>query len=210
VSGLLIAGAGGHGRVVADAAQANGSWSRIAFLDDRFPGSGKAGAWQVVGRLGDADSLLDRYSAIVVALGDNEKRLRWIDHYRKQGFDLPIVIHPRAVVSAYSDIGEGSVILSQAVVNTGARLGVGCIVNTSAIIEHDCRVSDGVHISPGACLAGNVSVGRCSWVGIGASIRQGIVIGEAVMVGAGAAVVSDLPSGITAIGVPAKAVESGS
>ncbi len=207
MSSLLIAGAGGHGRVVADAAQASGAWDRIAFLDDRFPGLEKSGVWPVKGSLEDAASFFDRYTSIVVALGDNAARLHWIDEYREQGFELPVIVHPTAVISSHSHIGEGSVVLARAVINIGARLDVGCIVNTGAVVEHDCRLADGVHISPGASLAGNVSVGRCGWIGIGVSVRQCLSIGDEVIVGAGAAVVADLPSGVTAFGVPARVIK---
>ncbi len=78
------------------------------------------------------------------------------------------------------------------------------ILNTSCSIDHDCSVGCFVHVSPGARLAGNVRVGDESWIGIGATVRQSIAISSKVMVGAGAAVVNDLPSGVTALGVPAK------
>ena len=46
---LLIIGAGGHGKVVADTAEENGCWDDIAFLDDRFPAIQKINQWPVVG-----------------------------------------------------------------------------------------------------------------------------------------------------------------
>jgi acetyltransferase-like isoleucine patch superfamily enzyme len=57
-------------------------------------------------------------------------------------------------------------------------------------------------------LAGDVRVGDRSWIGIGASVRQGVRIGDGVIVGAGAAVVSDVPDGLTVVGVPARPMSS--
>ena len=34
---LLILGAGGHGKAVAEAAKLNKEWTHIAFIDDRWP-----------------------------------------------------------------------------------------------------------------------------------------------------------------------------
>ena len=54
---LLIFGAGSHGRVVADAVEAGGKWSEIAFIDDKYPNLLKSGRWSVVGASSDIQQL---------------------------------------------------------------------------------------------------------------------------------------------------------
>lgn len=201
---LLILGAGGHAKVLAEAALACGLASHLAFLDDRPIGS--VLGWPVLGPLAlvRAASLQQQWPQAVVAIGDAATRLSWLDQLQGLGFALPVIAHPRAQISPSARIGAGSVLFAQAVVQAESTLGRGVILNTACSVDHDCRLDDGVHICPGARLGGEVAVGPRSWIGIGASVVQRIRIGGQVTVGAGAAVVSDLPDGVTAVGVPAR------
>ena len=200
---MAILGAGGHGRVVADCAEAAG-WDEIVFFDD----ASVDGPGPVAGR---ADDLLERardYDGVVVAIGDNATRLAWHRRLQERGLTPAVVIHPRAVVSSRCAIGPGSVLVAGAVVNIGARLGDAVIVNTGATVDHDCVLGDGVHVSPGANLAGGVVVGAESWIGIGAAVREGVQIGARVRIGAGAAVVTSVSDSATVAGVPARLLKS--
>jgi sugar O-acyltransferase (sialic acid O-acetyltransferase NeuD family) len=206
VSRLLIIGAGGHGKVVAEAALASKHWTEIAFLDERHPKLARVLDWPVIGKDTEAERFLAEYPESVVAIGDNRLRLASMAALEKAGFRLPVIAHPHSWLSPSARIGVGTVLIAGTVVNARATLGRGCIVNTGATVDHDCVIGDGVHISPGAHLGGEVMVGERTWIGIGAAVRQCVKIGAEVMVGAGAAVVDDLADGVTAVGVPAKVV----
>jgi sugar O-acyltransferase (sialic acid O-acetyltransferase NeuD family) len=203
---LLIVGAGGHGRVVADIAASDAVWTEIAFLDDGVPVSQKSGDWTVVGRFSQLASLTKRYDACVAALGDARLRLEHLSQAKAAGFRIPTLVHPGAVVSKKAQLAEGVVVCAAAVVNIGASIARGCIVNTGATVDHDCRLEEGVHICPGAHLAGNVAIGARSWFGIGAVAKQGIRIGSDVTVGAGAVCLENVTDGVTVVGVPARPV----
>lgn len=200
---LLIIGAGGHGKVVADAALQQGRWKNIAFLDNAYPVLGQAVDLAVLGHTNMAKRLLSDYTDAVVAIGNSSVRLDWLERLSQLGFQLPVVQHPRATVSPHARVQAGSVIFAQAVINPDAELGRGCIVNTAATVDHDCILGNGVHIAPGAHLAGGVQVGPESWIGVGACVREYIVIGRQVTVAAGAAVIDDVPDRQTVAGVPA-------
>jgi sugar O-acyltransferase (sialic acid O-acetyltransferase NeuD family) len=201
--GLLIVGAGGHGKVVADAALRQGGWNKIAFLDDAYPETDQAIGLAVLGKTDRAEQLLPDYPDAAVAIGNADIRLELLDRLEQLGFRLPVIKHPRATVSPHARIQAGSVIFAQGVINPDAELGRGCIVNTAATVDHDCRLGAGVHVAPGAHVGGGVRIGRKSWIGIGACIRQYIAIGAEVTIAAGAAVVSDVPDERTVAGVPA-------
>ena len=201
---LLIIGAGGHGRVVADTAQVSGQWSEFAFVDSRYPQLTQSGQWPVVGNDEMLLSLQEDYSSVVVAVGDNKGRLRLHEIAQQAGFQLVVVVHPSAVVGSDVKLGEGTVVFAGAVINYGATLGRSCVINTAATIDHDCSLDDGVHLSPGVHLAGGVTIGECSWVGMGASVIQQITIDKDAVVGAGAAVINNIEQGATVVGVPAK------
>lgn len=203
---LLIAGAGGQGRVAADAAVAAQLASEIAFIDDCFPEAVR-GPWPVVGTFGDLGHLLGRYDAFVAGVGNSKLRLDLLHSALALKFECPVIIHPRATVSPFARIEAGSVLFAGSVVNIGATVGVGCIINTGATVDHDCLLAEGVHICPGAHLAGNVQIGARTWFGIGAIAKQGVHIGADVVVGAGAVCVRDIPDGIAVAGVPAQEIK---
>lgn len=203
MSRLLVIGAGGHGKVVADAALSVGHWDSIAFVDDREDLKEVLG-FPVIGKIADLEGLSGTYGSAAIAIGNPRVRLRLLEKCRTLGFGLRPIIHRSAAVSGFIDLGLGCVVLAATAINPGARIGQGCIVNTGATVDHDCELAEGVHVCPGAHLAGNVRVGARSWIGIGASIKHGITLGADVTVGAGAAVVSNIESGMTVLGVPAR------
>lgn len=199
---LAIFGAGGHGQVIADAALTNG-WEDIVFFDDAWPGLKEAGQWPVVGAFSSATGDAARFEGAIVGIGDNTARLAKMEELAASA-SFVTVVHPAAWVSSSSRIAPASAIFAGAVVNPFAQLGRACIINTCASVDHHCVLADGVHVSPGAHLGGGVTIGKGSWIGIGAAVRDGVTIGAGVVVGAGAAVVSDVPDGVTVVGVPAK------
>lgn len=201
---LLITGAGGHGRVVAEAAETSGQWTEIAFLDDRYPELTWSGAWRVVGKFGDLERSRSTYCACVAALGDVNLRLNMLAAAERAGFLVPVIVHARAMLSRYAQLERGSIIAAGGAVNIGAKIAHGCIINTGSTVDHDCRLGYGVHVCPGAHLGGNVVVGPRTWLGIGAVAKQGVSIGSDVTVGAGAVCLDDVPDRAVVFGVPAK------
>lgn len=206
---LLLLGAGGHARVVAETAFATGRFSSIAFLDDRCSGPAQLPdqlGWPVIGPFAAAldPQIRQQFPAALVAIGNAALRLQWLPRLAAAGYELPAVVHPTAWVSPSAQLGIGSVVFAQAAIQAQAVIGSVAIFNTGCSVDHDAQLGNGVHICPGARLAGEVQVGERSWIGIGASVIQQIRIGADVTVGAGAAVVRDLPDGVTAVGVPAR------
>ena len=202
---LLIAGAGGHGRVVADAALGSGLFTAVGFLDDISKGPTVEG-WPIVGSFNALREVCAGYDSFAAGVGSANLRMDLLTMARECGLDCPPVIHLCAHVSKHAVIGIGSVICAGAYVSVGARVGAGCIINTAATVDHDCILMDGVHVAPGAHLAGNVRIGMGSWFGIGAVARQRISIGKNVLVGAGAVVVRDVADGKTVVGNPAREI----
>lgn len=202
---LAILGASGHGKVVADTAECRG-WQLVKFFDDAWPELENNGSWPVVGNTATLMDRLSDFDGVLVAIGNNQVRIRKLHELKVAGAQLATLVHPAACVSRYAAIGEGTVIFAGAVVNADVEINLGCILNTGCSIDHDCVLGDAVHISPGARLAGGVKVGDLSWIGIGASVRQLIDIGQRVIVGAGAAVVTNIPNDFTVAGVPAERI----
>lgn len=203
---LYVWGAGGHGKVVADAAGRGRTFSVRGFLDDDARRRGQA--WQGLAVVGGLEALAGLEPDAVVALGVGSNRARadlaarLLDH----GRGLATVVHPAAVVAAGAHLGEGTYVGPMAVVEADARVGRGCIVNTAAIVEHDCRIEDWAHLAPRAALGGGASVGRGAQVGMGAVVLPGLRLGPWAVLGAGAVMVRSLPGSSTAVGVPAREI----
>lgn len=206
MNALLILGAGGHGKVVADTALEMCKWNEVIFLDDAWPEKQKIGHWDICEKISNLAKLKPRCKEAVVAIGNNHLRMELQNRLVEVGFDIANIIHPSAKVSRFAYIGSGSVVFANAVVNVDAVIAEGAIINTAATIDHDCQLGMGVHISPGANLGGGVKVGDFSWVGIGASVRHLVSVGANVTIGAGAVVVSDIHDGVTAVGLPARPI----
>lgn len=197
---ILIVGAGGQGKVVADIAKLTG-YKRIVFLDDNDEVK-ECGGYPVVGNSEDASCYQD-YDCIL-AIGNSKTRQKVMTSLQAMGMSMATLIHPSAIVASDVMIGEGSVVMAGAVISPGARIGRGCIINTCASVNHDCELGEFVHVSVGAHVAGTVTIGDHTWIGAGAIVSNNITITKECMIGAGAVVVTDLLETGVYIGVPAR------
>lgn len=197
---LIIIGASGHGKVVADIAVKCG-YEDIAFLDDS-DSLNHCGSWQVIGKTDMAGKIDGNY---FVAIGSASTRKMFFK--RLSNNNIVSLIHPDAVIADGVKIGRGTVVMAGAVINPDAVIGDGCIINTCSSVDHDCKVDDFVHIAVGAHLCGAVNVGEMTWVGAGATVSNNINICNNCVLGAGAVVVKDIFESGTYIGVPAKIKE---
>lgn len=199
---LLILGAGGQARVVADIATALGH-RRLLFCAADLP--------EPTRRLGHPwqprppDHWQGSY---VVAIGDNARRAANDAAFRAAHAAARAIslVHPAAVVSPAALLGAGTVVMAGALVGTGSRVGCGAIINSGASLDHDGLLGDFTSLGPAACLGGGVHLGEASAVCLGARVLHGIRIGADVVVGAAALVLHDLPDGCVAYGTPARVV----
>ena len=202
---LLIVGTGGQGKVVLDCAIKIGAYSQISFITNDLS-SKKFDGYPIYyeQNIGENNkTFYNDFDEVIVAIGDNKSRLAKSHKFSYDGLQLATLIHPRAVISEFSKIREGTVVFANAVVNPFASIGLACIINTGAIVEHDCILGDGVHISPNALVAGNVTIGTESWICAGVCISNNINVGSNCIVGAGGVVLRDMPNNVLAAGIPA-------
>lgn len=207
---VLVIGAGGHGRVVADALRAAGR-KVLGFLDAAADLEGmQIDGLPVLG----GDSLLQGYptSTIMLANGIGSTvstvvRRRLYERLTACGFQFETVRHPAAVVSHSAVLSSGVQIMAGAVVQPGAVIGEDTIINTGALIDHDCVIGNHCHLAPGAVLSGAVRVGDDCHIGTAASVIQGVAIGAGATIAAGAVVVGDVAAGARMAGVPARVME---
>lgn len=195
---LIIIGASGHGKVVADIAKKN-EYDEILFLDDD-ESLVSCNGYPLVGKCGN---FTDYDCDFVVAIGNSETRKSIMCQLEVAGKTVVTLIHPNAVIGENVHIGIGTVVMAGAVINSAAEVGKGCIINTCSSVDHDCKISDFVHVSVGAHIAGTVSIGTHTWIGAGATVSNNIKICNNCMIGAGAVVVKDIIESGKYKGVPA-------
>ena len=173
---LLIVGAGGHGRSVAEAALASGAYEVVGFLDDAFPGLSSVWEIPVLGKVADYSAFRRDVDCCLVAIGNNVVREKTVAMLKAGGFELASVIHPQALVSPSAIIGAGSAVMMGALLGTEARLGEGTIVNCGAVVDHHCVVEDFGHLGVGAVMAGGSVLGRGAWIQANAALGYGVMI----------------------------------
>lgn len=204
---IIIIGAGGHSKVIADIIIKTNN-NLVGFLDDNIKlGTNiindKNKKYNIIGKISDSIKYLqgDENIKFVIAIGDNYTRKEIANKYK-----LPYItlIHPTANISIGTDIGIGTVVMANATINANANIGEHCIINTGAIVEHDNLIKNYVHISPNATLGGTVHLGECTHIGIGATVKNNINITDRCIIGAGTVVVKNIEDTGTYIGIPAK------
>lgn len=193
---LLVVGAGGHAKVVVDAARACGL-EVVGAVDEAD------GVASVLGVPVHADATHLEADGFIVAVGDNASRGRLFAEYSERGMTPLTVVHPTATIAPGVVFGAGVFVAAGVVVNPDARIGDDCILNTGCTVDHDCVIGEHAHVGPGVNLCGGVTVGAGSLLGVGACAIPGATIGAEAVIGAGAVVVGIVPDGVTAVGVPA-------
>jgi len=205
---VVIIGAGGHGRVVADIiAHSRNREAVFGFIDDNAAlWGGDISGIPILGSLYRLKLICRQHTglSVIVAVGNNSARQKIVTELKGYGIKYTNSIHPRAVIAGDVKMGVGVMVMAGAVINTGAIIGDHSIINTGATIDHDCILADFIHISPGVNLAGKVKVDERAHVGIGAAVLPGLRIGCGSMIGAGSVVVQDIPAEVVAKGVPAR------
>ena len=187
---VVVIGAGGHGKVIADIITACGD-NFLGFLDDDMTKN-------PLGKVADYEKYKDCF--FVIGIGNPEIRER----VSKLPCKWYTAVHPSAVISPSAKIGEGTVIMPNAVLNADAKIGRHAIINSTAVAEHDNEIDDFAHISVGAKLGGTVKIGKRTHIGIGATVKNNIDICADCIIGAGAVVVKNINKQGIYKGIPAR------
>ena len=163
---LLILGAGQYGMVVKEIAASINKFAKISFLDDKNP--------EAIGTLDACGNLTDEFGCAIVAMGNPQMRLKWLDKLKHLGYELPVLVHPMAYVSASAKLEEGTVIEPMAVVHSGAVVMTGGIVCAGAVVNHNATVGCGCQIDCNAVVAANAIVPQETKVQSGSVVHSEI------------------------------------
>ena len=203
---VVVLGAGGHGREIADIVRAIGAVDDrvelLGIVDDGTPDLGALARAQIR-FLGRPSAIADRDVDVIVGVGSPETRRRLTEGVADVRVDL---VHPDAAVGSACSLGRGAILAQAVTLTTNVTIGRHTHVNIGTSISHDCSIGDFVTICPGVTLTGNVSIGDGAFIGAGSTVLPGVRIGRDAVVGAGAVVTRDVASGHTVAGVPARRI----
>lgn len=147
---LLIIGAGGHGKVTAEIAEATGDYEIIDFVDDNNANA--------VGKIADLVNLYKHYDSAFVGIGNNRFRFELIKKLQEIGYEIPTLIHPTVYLSKSATVEKGVVLEPKCIVNANTHIGLGCIISVGAIVDHDVKIGQSCHINAGAVVKAGAEI----------------------------------------------------
>jgi len=208
---LLIVGAGGFGREIANAVPDTlgfgSDFTLKGFLDRNAAAlDGFAGYPPVLGtpetyEIGPDD-------VFFVAMGDPVQRRRNVELLAARGGRFQTLLHRTASLGRNVTIGAGSYVAHNAVLTADVTVGRNVCVFHGSVIGHDCRIGDCSHISSLVFLGGGVEVGSDVTVHPGARVVPSTRLGDGSTVGVGSVVLSNVRPGTTVFGIPAQDISA--
>ena len=164
---LLLVGAGGFGRMVAEQAILQYD---CAFVDDGQAVGAEICGIPVVGGLADLPELRKDYDLLVVGIGNNQFRAQVYEKAKDLGFAFPNIMAPSAYVSPFAEVGCGCVVLQNACVQNGASVGNGVLLNAGTEIHCDATVENYALIYTNSVIRTGATVGNFTRIGSNCSI----------------------------------------
>jgi len=210
IKSIVIYGAGGFAREVLQVLHAinavSPTWRCLGFIVE--PGYAAPESLHDLPVFDSVEHVPDQSELwLSIAIGDPHTRWRVADDVgRLTTAAFPALVHPQAWIGDRVRLGAGTVVCAGAMITTDISLGEHVQVNLCATIGHDTAIGRCTTVSPGANISGRVSIGERVEIGTAASVIPGVEIGADCVIGASSAVIRSLPSGATAVGVPARVV----
>lgn len=202
-SKLIIIGAGSLGVMTLDAALEMNCYEEILFIDDNKETNELIHGYRVIGGMEQLNEV-NKETDYIIAIANNKIRKKIAEQY---DLNYVNIIHPKAVLSRFIQLGIGNIILSHTTIDPNAQLSNHVIVNKNNSIGHDTILHNYSQVSPGSSFGGYVELGKGAFVGLGSAIIPNVKIEKWSVIGAGAVVTKDIPDNVTAVGVPAKIIK---
>tara|TARA_B110000003_G_C16560850_1_gene500356 strand:+ start:256 stop:900 length:645 start_codon:yes stop_codon:yes gene_type:complete len=209
---IILIGGGGHCRSCIDVIESSKAYKIVGIVEDvREKVGGDILGYPVIGCDDDLPILRKKYQYAHITVGQIKSfkaRNKLFELLQSLKYDLPIIVAGSALISKYSQLGKGSIVMHNTFINANAIIGKNCIINSQALIEHDCIIGDNCHISTNVKLNGNVNIGHNCFVGSNSTVLNDINLSENITLGANSLVIKDLIVNGTYFGIPAKRIMS--
>lgn len=209
VRDLVIIGAGGTSREIADAVDAinrrEPRWNLLGFLDDDPAKHGTMA--EGIPILGSIATRVDSGVQFIIGIASwrtPDARRAIVARLGMPPERYATIIHPSAQISAHATIGVGTAVLQNVVITPGTRIGNHTLILQNVTMAHDQIVEDYVTIASGATVAGSVRLRSGCYLGAGCTIMNGVTVNDGALAAVGAVVMNEVPAGRTVAGNPAR------
>ena len=144
--------------------------------------------------------------SFAISVGDNDIRYELYNRIIRQGGNVPILIHPTAVVSKYSTVKTGVQIYAYSVIDPNIVIDENTIISSKSTVLHGCRIGRNCFIAPDAVLGANTIVEDYAFVGLNATVvsNKANILGNHSVIGASAVVTKPVERNKTVVGIPAR------
>lgn len=206
---LLIVGAGGFGQEVIWAAKnfnrVYPTYDILGYCDDDLGKKGKViYGYEVLGAPEEIDKALPEKPCFVCAIGKNQVRSKVVKRVLALGWTPVTVIDPSVTVAEHVEVGNGTYVAAGSILSPYARIGNHVIINHHCSIGHDTILEDFVQISPGGRVSGAAVVKEGAMLGSNAVLAPEMTLGRYSTLGACSFAATNIPDGVTAVGIPAQ------
>lgn len=204
---ILLIGGGGHCKSCIDVIETEGKFSIAGIVDANLAAGENILGYPVLGNDSILSELRKKVSHVLITTGQIKSsniRKKLAELLSKLEFNFPVIISPKAHVSAHCKIGKGTIVMHQVLINANVEIGEFCIINSAALVEHDCQIGTHTHLSTGCRVNGNVVIGDDCFIGSGSIINQGMKITSETILGSGSLVLENIDDKGTYFGQPAK------
>lgn len=203
---LVIIGAGGLGREVAQYVLDMNAYEILGYIDDDitkqhqvYNGIEVLGDMSALGKLIKAEQI---YAFCAIAKPSIKQKIQ--QELIEIGCETVNIIHPTAYLSPYVTLGTNVLIAPMCVITVNVTIGNFVHINPQCGIGHDTVIEDYTTFYWNVNTGGAAHIGRAAEFGSKAFIKQGLTVADNVIAGSGAVIVKDVPPNVTVKGVPAR------
>lgn len=209
---IAIFGVGGFGRevltILNDINKISKEYNFIGWFDDGHDKNEIINGFPTLGGTKELNNW-DKELSLIIAIGNPQIKNRVLSTICNPHIFYPTIIHPSVIIGDkdYVSIGKGCIICAYSIITTNVQIENFVILNLMCTVGHDTIINDNCSFMPSVNISGEVIIEKNVYVGTGAKIINQLSIGDNTIIGAGAVVAKSLPSGCTAVGVPAKIIK---
>ena len=176
---ILLLGAGKHAESCIDVIETTKKYKILGLIGKKSEIGKIVCGYKVIYDDQNISSLKNKNIDVLVSLGQIKsatKRKKFFNILKKNSINVPKIISPKAHVSKFSKIEEGTIVMHGAIINSNAAIGKNCIINSNSLIEHGVKIGNNCHISTSTTINGGVMIEDEVFVGSGSVLREEISI----------------------------------
>jgi len=191
---LLIIGAGGFGRELADWLEMypveKKDWIVGGFIDDNLEAlAGFKTKYKVLGRVNEFSYSNDDLAVVAIADPDIKEK---IYNSLKDRIKFYTFIHPTVIIGSNVEIGEGVIMYPNTIISTNCKIGKMVSMGCGNHIGHDTSIGEFSSFMASIDIGGENNIGSKVYVGSKATIVPRRKITDHVKISSGSVVINNI------------------